>query len=355
MDNNIPPDLMDKLNKASEKAKVDMNRRELETESEYPEMRRRRRRERELLNDLKSRDSDMNEEFDAFNMEDSSNEEEERRVPRRIKYDDYPDVDSEIREMEINESPMPNENNLKRDNSRNSRDLMDSLSKNNDLSKDFLSDGDEDEGNRSPMSIDRPSTPRRRPSMDDEDDEDYIPRKRKKNLDSSFLSNLNLKPKYVAVIVGVIAFFVIGSILDKKQKNSDSDLMKTLNSNSSVELTETSEKDNQQDTSNNYTQSTYVDVGETTVDRGTIYNDTTISYSKELYEDEIAVSKFLEFRGASCIPKFMGYSEVLEREIEFQVSPDDYNRYLNGVKINIVYRALEKDGITYVTDIKIRQ
>ena len=33
----------------------------------------------------------------------------------------------------------------------------------------------------------------------------------------------------------------------------------------------------------------------------------------------------------------------------------DYNKYLNGVKINITYRALEKDGITYVTDIQIKK
>ena len=94
-------------------------------------------------------------------------------------------------------------------------------------------------------------------------------------------------------------------------------------------------------------------VSGTTVERGVIINDTELAFSKDWYDDSISINKFIEFRGGSCIPKIMGYSSVLGKEIEFNVSASEYNKYLNGAKINIQYRAVENEGVTYVTDIKI--
>lgn len=216
-----------------------------------------------------------------------------------------------------------------------------------DIPNDF---SDEDTG---PISLDQPQKSGRRRPMMDEDDEEFVPRKRSKKAGGSILDKIHLQPKYVAIIVAVIAFFAIGAFLDSGSKDSEGE--------DSIELknTETIVSDVSGDTSETEEQeplegSSQV-LGGTTVERGELLNDTSVSFSKEVYDDTIAVSKFLEFRGASCIPKFMGYSDVLQREIEFQVSAEDYNKYLNGVKINITYRALEKDGITYVTDIKIKK
>lgn len=217
-----------------------------------------------------------------------------------------------------------------------------------DVPDDFSLDDEEDSG---PISLDRPQkTGRRRPMMD-EDDEEFVPRKRSKKSVGGILSKIHLQPKYVAIIIAVVAFFIIGSFLDSK--SSDDETMAQLDDvENSIEMV-TSDKGVSE---NESTETSEVGgSAATTVERGELLNDTSVSYSKEVYDDEIAVSKFLEFRGASCIPKFMGYSDVLQREIEFQVSAEDYNKYLNGVKINVTYRALEKDGITYVTDIKIKK
>lgn len=216
-----------------------------------------------------------------------------------------------------------------------------------DIPNDF---SDEDTG---PISLDQPQKSGRRRPMMDEDDEEFVPRKRSKKTGGSILDKIHLQPKYVAIIVAIIAFFAIGAFLDSGSKDSEGEdsielkNTETIVSDVSGNTTETEEEVQQESSSQS--------LGGTTVERGELLNDTSVSFSKEVYDDTIAVSKFLEFRGASCIPKFVGYSDVLQREIEFQVSAEDYNNYLNGVKINITYRALEKDGITYVTDIKIKK
>ena len=48
----------------------------------------------------------------------------------------------------------------------------------------------------------------------DEDDEEFVPRKRSKKAGGSILDQIHLQPKYVAIIVAIIAFFAIGAFLD---------------------------------------------------------------------------------------------------------------------------------------------
>lgn len=215
----------------------------------------------------------------------------------------------------------------------------------------FLGEEDdrEDEG---PINIDRPREPRRRPVLDDEDD--FAPRRRTRADGESFLSRIKIQPKYIAIIAGIIAFFILGKVLDSTSgDNQYSSIEYTEEGKSEEEVNDSGSEieyeDDTTESSNQYQGS----IGGTSIERGEVVNDLTIKYSKEYFADEISVSKFMEFRGGSCIPKIMGYSEILGREIEFQVSPKEYNSYLNGVRIKIEYRTVEYNGVLYVTDIKI--
>lgn len=365
----IPEDLLAKLNSASaqaENARSGMNdmASELSGRNEMMSSLRGRRPRRE-----------EQEEFDAFNNIDIPIEEEIQKRPertgssQRVEEDfDRPlkesrggpwgrireNVEENIRFDEPSiEEPNMQAPNVEREPRRSrSRDIE-------DMPNEFLDD-EEAESSSGPLSIDRPQEPRRRPAMDD-DDEDFKPKKRKKVDGESILSKIKLKPKYIAIIIGVVVFFALGAFLDKTQNDSNNELLQDVdmdamsgNTSGSASESDYAEESEGVAESESSQQVTTIEGG-TSVERGELYNDTTVEYSKDVYGDEIAVSKFLEIRGGSCIPKFMGYSSVLGKEIEFQVSPSTYNKYLNGVKINIEYRSVQKDGVTYVTDIKIVQ
>lgn len=345
----IDDELMSRLNAANQQMSESNAKRAMEEAIETDERTRgirRQRRSREVDDSFDVFDDSALEsldESDDIQLEES--ELSNRRRPRRDEFESPRRRSMQEEEFEApRRRPRREEEPEEIPNRRRPRQEEPEL----DVPDDFSLDDEEDSG---PISLDRPQkTGRRRPMMD-EDDEEFVPKKRSKKSVGGILSKIHLQPKYVAIIIAVIAFFIIGSFLDSK--SSDDETMAQLDDvENSIEMV-TSDKSISEDES---TETSAVGgSAATTVERGELLNDTSVSYSKEVYDDEIAVSKFLEFRGASCIPKFMGYSDVLQREIEFQVSAEDYNKYLNGVKINITYRALEKDGITYVTDIKIKK
>lgn len=229
---------------------------------------------------------------------------------------------------------------------------------------------------KGPLNIDRQERPapneqqsgrRRRPVLDDGPEERRTSVLDDGDIDEGgrggfqlpgFLSNIRLSPKVIAILAVVVVVFVVGAFLDKKQGSTENKEQLNSSNNQVVEEQEKQEEqsnnsDSEDSNKSNSAEKYKTSVAEETVERGILSNDTVVKFSEDVYTDEIAISKFLEFRGASCIPKFVGYSEILEREIEFQVSASDYNKYLNGVKIGVEYRAIERDNITYVTDIKI--
>lgn len=336
----IDDDLFSKLNDLSNDMKAEEERRSRADEANLDESdlgeRRSRRSSREegfsAFDDAQNISSDLDKDF---GMDLDIEIEEDEPPNRRRNREDFDEPKPRRRDVSHEDFEEPRRN--------RSRDWEDDM----DIPNDF---SDEDTG---PISLDQPQKSGRRRPMMDEDDEEFVPRKRSKKTGGSLLDKIHLQPKYVAIIVAIIAFFAIGAFLDSGSKDSEGEdsielkNTETIVSDVSGDTSETEEQEPQESSSQG--------LGGTTVERGELLNDTSVSFSKEVYDDTIAVSKFLEFRGASCIPKFMGYSDVLEREIEFQVSAEDYNKYLNGVKINITYRALEKDGITYVTDIKIKK
>lgn len=332
-----------------EMARSDENRKRIDEElesnasEELGLSRERRRRDirREEIESRRRPSRDIEEGFDAF--EGSSS-------PDLVNIPDEFDGEIEIEE-EKDESPRMESRRRESPNRRVNPDDFDEPRRRPKYSE-------EDDS----ISIDRPQRSRRRPMME-EDEEEFVPRKRRKVNSGSILEKIHLQPKYVAIIVAVIAFFGIGAFLDNKTGGKGSEVSQEVVPSSQENVESTDSGSSAFEQSGNESEETdneeYIESsgssGSSTVERGELYNDTKVSFSKEVYDDSISVSKFLEFRGASCIPKFVGYSDVLEREIEFQVTPDEYNSYLNGVRIDVTYRALEKDGITYVTDIKIKK
>ena len=218
-----------------------------------------------------------------------------------------------------------------------------------------------------PVNLGQEQPSGRRPIMEDDDDE-YVPRRRRTRSSDSdgnggLFSKIKIPPKYIAIGVGILVFILLGSFLEGKGGSTgttlgDSEIVyqdgqvvevpveETVEEASSGEVEDTGE-------SQEYVTEETTGVSGATVERGVIINDTELAFSKDWYDDSISINKFIEFRGGSCIPKIMGYSSVLGKEIEFNVSASEYNKYLNGAKINIQYRAVENEGVTYVTDIKI--
>lgn len=207
-----------------------------------------------------------------------------------------------------------------------------------------LEDEDEDDNSSNPRSLDSPVANKRRPIMDDDDDEDDEEVVKGKSKLPGFLKNIKIQPKYIAIIVGLIAFFIVGNILDDGSDTTGSDLNAVTGVSSSEEEVQESETGGQ---------TGYDSVGEP-IERGYVDNSTQMEYSKDVYTEELTITKFIEYRGASAIPKFMAHSDILNNDIEFVVSPQTYNKFMNGARITVEYRSVIVNDYTYVTDIKIR-
>lgn len=204
---------------------------------------------------------------------------------------------------------------------------------------------DENDNSYNPRSLDSPVSSKRRPIMDDEDDDEEIVKGKSKL--HEFIRNIKIQPKYIAIIVGLIAFFIVGSFLDDGSDTTGSD----LNDITGISSGEEDIKESQSEGTGG--QTGYDSIGEP-IERGYVDNSTQMEYSKDTYDEEVTITKFIEYRGASAIPKFMAHSGILNNDIEFVVSPQTYNKFMNGAKVIIEYRSVIVNDYTYVTDIKIR-
>ena len=364
-------DLMSRLNSVEEAGASEERRRRRGFEmSEVSEDRRReveeeRKRERDMEREMRRREREQ---------EDERRYETERGMEREMRRQEREQERERLRPEPQRRQENLYDGVLDRD-ERRARNLEQGRLDNRNEFLDSPNEYDYDD-RRGPLNIDRQERPapneqqsgrRRRPVLDDGPEERRTSVLDDGDIDEGgrggfqlpgFLSNIHLSPKVIAILAVVVVVFVVGAFLDKKQGSTENKEQLNSSNNQVVEEQEKQEEqsndsDSEDSNKSNSAEKYKTSVAEETVERGILSNDTVVKFSEDVYTDEIAISKFLEFRGASCIPKFVGYSEILEREIEFQVSASDYNKYLNGVKIGVEYRAIERDNITYVTDIKI--
>ena len=98
-----------------------------------------------------------------------------------------------------------------------------------------------------------------------------------------------------------------------------------------------------------------VGAGVLDLSKGKIITNPTLNYDTTVYQDQISINKFIEIKNGSLTPKFVGIAKHLGEEIEFNVSMEDYNKYVNGVELTITYVAVIVDQQTFVADIEILQ
>lgn len=98
-----------------------------------------------------------------------------------------------------------------------------------------------------------------------------------------------------------------------------------------------------------------VGAGVLNLEKGTVITNPMINYDVTVYQDQISINKFLEIKEGSITPKFVGIAKHLGKEIEFTVSMEDYNKYVNGVELTVTYVSIIVDQKQYVSDIKILQ
>lgn len=91
------------------------------------------------------------------------------------------------------------------------------------------------------------------------------------------------------------------------------------------------------------------------VDRGILLSNTQINYADTVFTDTCVINKFIELRGGVALFKFRGTPEHFGKEIEFIVTAEDYNKYVNGVSLVIQYRVVNIQEVDYVIDVQLGQ
>lgn len=167
------------------------------------------------------------------------------------------------------------------------------------------------------------------------------------------------------LIVGIVAitlFLVlsVSGVIPKGNKKEQGQLVtqEQIQEQQAQQQAQQQQAQQQQQSTQQTTQNPWsnpVGAGVLDLSKGKIITNPTLNYDTTVYQDQISINKFIEIKNGSLTPKFVGIAKHLGEEIEFNVSMEDYNKYVNGVELTITYVAVIVDQQTFVADIEILQ
>lgn len=85
----------------------------------------------------------------------------------------------------------------------------------------------------------------------------------------------------------------------------------------------------------------------------TVVVNESLNYSEDLYTDMITISKHMTLDNGVVSCYFSGTLAKYNRDVTFEVTPEEYNAYSAGDTLEVSYRVAKFGGVMYCVDIQV--